>query len=76
MLAPRFAGGLGAAVTTGMLAAATVPAQAAAMPGMGLQATLHGSHAYPRAGGPPPMSPGIAAVGWRSTSLTRPIWPG
>ena len=35
MLAPRFAGGLGAAVTTGMLAAATVPAQAAAMPGMG-----------------------------------------
>jgi len=50
MLARRFSGGLAAAVAAaGMLAAGTVPAQAATH--MELQAALHGSHAYPRAGG-------------------------
>jgi hypothetical protein len=39
-----------AAVTAGLLAAGTVPAQAA-MHGMELQAALHSSHAYPRAAG-------------------------
>jgi hypothetical protein len=48
MLARRWAGGLAAAaMTAGMLAAGTVPAQAA-MHGMELQAVLHGGHAYPR----------------------------
>jgi hypothetical protein len=34
-----------------MLAAGTVPAQAAAMHGRELQAALHGGHVYPGAGG-------------------------
>ncbi|HUZ36474.1 MAG TPA: hypothetical protein VMV17_09100 [Streptosporangiaceae bacterium] len=37
-------------MTAGLLAAGTVPAQAA-MHGMELQAALHSSHAYPRAAG-------------------------
>jgi hypothetical protein len=52
MLARRFTGGLvAAAVTAGMLAAGTVPAQAAAMHGRELQAALRGGHVYPRAAG-------------------------
>jgi hypothetical protein len=48
----RFTGGVAAAaVAAGVLAAGTVPAQAAAMRGRELQAALHGGHVYPRAGG-------------------------
>lgn len=52
MFARRFGGGLVAAVgAAGLLAAGTVPVQASAMHDMELQAALHGSHTYPRAGG-------------------------
>jgi hypothetical protein len=51
MLPRRLAAGLRAVtLAVGMLAAGTIPAQAVT-PGMELQAGLHGSHAYPRAGG-------------------------
>lgn len=55
MMTRRLAGGLAAAVAAAGMLAGTVPAQAAtaapAQSRMELQAGLHGSSAYPRAGG-------------------------
>lgn len=51
MRASRLISGLVPVVAAAGLLAGTMPVQAAAMHDMELHAALHGSHAYPRAGG-------------------------
>ena len=51
MFARRLMIGVGAAMTAGLLAFGTMPAQAATAQKVELHAGLHGSHAFPRATG-------------------------